>query len=138
MKGDKIYYRKGYKYQLYRDYTIHVAICGHEADVDFLKLTKDGKLTTKAGYAWDGPSGPTWDTLDSMRGSLVHDALCQLMRLGVIPGSYREYTDNLFKQILIEDEMDPVRAEIWRLGVSSSLADFASKAGNDRPILEAP
>ena len=39
------------------------------------------------GYGRDGPSGPTLDTRDFIRGSLVHDALYQLMREGLLDHS---------------------------------------------------
>ena len=44
------------------------------------RLNTKGHLIIKRSYAWDGPSGPTIDTKNFMRGSLVHDALYQLMR----------------------------------------------------------
>lgn len=57
------------------------------------------------GYWWDGPSGPTFDTPDFMRGSLVHDALYQLMREGKLSKKYRKYADKLLVQICKEDGM---------------------------------
>jgi len=47
----------------------------------YLKLDGDGQFEFSKGYAWDGPSGSTVDTLNFMRGSLVHDALYQLIRM---------------------------------------------------------
>ena len=37
-------------------------------------------MIVEKDYAWDGPSGPTIDTSNSMRASLVHDVLYQAMR----------------------------------------------------------
>jgi len=61
-----------------------------------------------------------------MRGSLVHDALYQLMREGALPIVYREEADRLLRRICIEDGMSRLRAA-WvlrgvRLGGASSAA----------------
>jgi hypothetical protein len=45
------------------------------------------------GYAWNGPSGPTLDTRNFMRGSLVHDALYQLMREGRMDNGLRRQNE---------------------------------------------
>ncbi len=74
-----IRYREGYRYQLAEDYEIQTPI---KATIKhaYFTLTKTGKLRVKKGYAWDGASGPTIDTKDSMSPSLVHDVFCQAMR----------------------------------------------------------
>ena len=92
-----IAYRGGYKYQLNQSYTIQTEIKPEEAvDAEYLSLSLDGLLTVKKGYAWDEPSGPTIDTLNFMRGSLVHDALYQLMREGSLDeNKWREPADRL-------------------------------------------
>lgn len=91
----------------------------------------------KSGYAWDGPSGPTLDTKNFMRGSLVHDALSRLMRAGHIPESHREHADRLLQKICIEDGMSALRAWLIYKGVRFSGQSSAMR-GNDRPILLAP
>ena len=80
---------------------------------DFISLSKNGTLRIKAGYAWDGPSGPTIDTKSSMRGSLFHDALYQLLRMKLISGeTNRRKADKGFYLILREDKMWILRAKI--------------------------
>ena len=69
-----------------------------------------GCLMIKEGYAWDGASGPAVDTLTFLRGSLVHDALYQLIREGLLPKSFRRAADSLLRDICIEDGMSRVRA----------------------------
>ena len=78
-----IKYKAGYKYQLKSNYAVTISI-KPPADITtpYITLNAQGMLTLKDGYAWDGPSGPTIDTLTFMRGSLIHDALYQLMREG--------------------------------------------------------
>lgn len=69
-----------------------------------------GMLTIKAGYMWDGPSGPTVDTENFMRASCVHDALYQLIREGVLPlKPHRKRADKLLLKICKEDGMGLIR-----------------------------
>ena len=73
--------RRKYKYNLHSVCTYHTGIkVEKEHKSAFIEIGTDGLLTIRKGYAWDGPSGPTIDTKDFMRGSLVHDALYQLLR----------------------------------------------------------
>ena len=137
MKGDKIKYRKGYKYQLAETYSVYVGIVlPLRIETDWLIL-EDGWLTIKAGYAWNGASGPTFDTKDSIRGSAVHDALYQLMRLGLLDISWRSKADDLLHDICVEDDMIHMRAELWEEAVSHFAASSA-EAGAEPEILEAP
>ena len=138
MKGDKIYYREGYKYQLTKSYAVGIEIFVQEDIIThFIHLYKKGTLLIRSGYAWDGPSGPTIDTSSSMRGSLIHDALYQLMRLGLISENNREYADSLLKKVCVEDGMNKVRAKLWQTMVNL-FASGCAKSGTDRIIKEAP
>ncbi len=95
---------KGWKYQLLDSYKIYVEIYPKTDIVTgYLHLTTGGQLIIRAGYAWDGVSGPTFDTPCTMRASLIHDALYALMRLGMISTSYRKYADTLLRDILAYD-----------------------------------
>ncbi len=107
-----IAYRGGYKYQLKQDYKVDIPI-KPESDKEsvFITLTSAGLLTIKKGYAWDGPSGPTIDTQNFMRGSLVHDALYQLMREEHLDDNlHREMADRLLQSHCEEDGMSSFRA----------------------------
>ncbi|EMO20729.1 hypothetical protein LEP1GSC168_0070 [Leptospira santarosai str. HAI134] len=109
---------KNYKYELVKSYSFQTDIkteepiqIGNPDIKTFISLDPDGLLHIEAGYAWDGPSGPTIDTKTFMRGSLVHDALYQLMREEKLDrAQYREYADHLLKQICTEDGMNRFRA----------------------------
>lgn len=106
----QITYRAGYKYQLARDYTVKVGITPPEQVVTpFICLSPTGVLSVKSGYAWDGPSGPTVDTSNFMRGSLVHDALYQLMRSRELDVGWRETADKELVRICGEDGMSGIR-----------------------------
>lgn len=124
-----IAYRKGYKYQLGVDYTVQIALRPEGAvGTPFLSLGTDGILQIKAGYAWDGPSGPTFDTRSSMRASLIHDALYQLMRYSLLPQSDREQADQELYKACIEDGMWKWRAKMWL----RQLRRFAGGAANPK------
>lgn len=101
-----------YKYQLVDDYVVPTPFAGRPATTEYIDLLDDGRLLVKKGYAWDGPSGPTFDTLDFMRGSLVHDALYQLMRLGALDDSEenRLVADRMLRDICVADGMSRLRA----------------------------
>ena len=83
MAEGRVWYKKRrrYKFSLAQDFPLQLELRPEtEIVTPFIVLTMDGLLTINKGYAWDGPSGPTIDTKSFMRGSLVHDALYQLMR----------------------------------------------------------
>ncbi|MFH1651300.1 MAG: DUF1353 domain-containing protein [Chloroflexota bacterium] len=119
----------GYKYQLMDDYTIRIDIKPAQSiEFKFLALSPEGLLTIRKYYAWDGPSGPTIDSRDFMRGSLIHDALYQLMRLSALDHRvYRKRADEILKEVCREDGMNPFRA--WYVYLAVHL--FAS--GSARP-----
>ena len=109
-----IKYRSGYKYWLAEEYQAKVSIIPeNDVPVDktiksFIELSTEGVLVIKKGYAWDGPSGPTIDIPSFMRGSLVHDALYQLLREKEIAQKWRDEADEELRRICREDGM-------WRI-----------------------
>lgn len=133
----QIKYRKGYKYQLAETYTTKLDLIGYDIDTEFIKLTLIGILTIKSGYAWDGASGPTLDTPDTMRGSLEHDALYQLMRMEFLTQSVREFADNRLKETCMEDGMPEFRADYWLFGVNT-FAGPSAMPKNKREVIIAP
>lgn len=134
---DHIKYVSGYKYQLHETYSIKLPFSVPDISMDheFLKV-EGGVLTVSQGYAWDGPSGPTIDTPSFMRGSLVHDALYQLMRDGLIDQSCRERADKLLRDLCIEDGMSWVRAAY----VYESVREFGSSCAkiSSQKVITAP
>jgi hypothetical protein len=134
-----IEYKSGYKYQLKKDYAIQTDIkSDYLIKSEYLMLTTEGRLIIKNGYAWDGPSGPTIDTLNFMRGSLVHDAFYQLMRERYLDNKkHREPVDRLLQKICREDGMSRLRAWWVYQGVRLGGGPAADPA-NDKPIIKAP
>jgi hypothetical protein len=132
-----IAYTDGWKYLLKEDYVCVTNIESHEIQTEHITLTTEGVLLIKAGYAWDGPSGPAIDTKNFMRGSLVHDALYQLIREKHLPHSARDKADRMLQKICEEDGMWKIRAWWVYRAVSQFGADAAGKGGR-HPVLYAP
>jgi hypothetical protein len=136
-----IRYRPGYKYQLRAAYATLIPDLADPARApiatDWIELDPDGAMRISAGYAWDGASGPTLDTKDSMRPSLVHDAGYQLIRLGLLPMSARPAVDVAFRRMCKEDGMWSPRAQLWYMAVRTFAGPAAAPA-NANPDLFAP
>jgi len=135
---NQIKYQSGYKYQLYETYSVQTNINPIYTEIlhGFVRLNVDGMLYINAGYAWDGPSGPTLDDNTNMRGSLVHDALYQLMREGLLSEEYREQADYELYRICLEDGMNIARASCYYKAVRCFGSSFAAVAPD--PVITAP
>ena len=131
--ADTICYTKirRYKYRLEEAYEYKTELTGRSTDIDdgWVVLEDDGTLKIRKRYAWDGPSGPTIDTKNFMRGSLVHDALYQLMRAGVLQQTDREYADKVLRKICRDAGMSAIRAAY----VYRAVRWFSGGAAKPRP-----
>jgi hypothetical protein len=131
-------YKAGYKYQLAENFQMTTEFTGKTIKQGFIRLTVGGVLTLNKGYAWDGPSGPAIDTKNFMLGSLVHDALYQLMRKKRLdPKIYREPADRLLQQMCVDHGMWKVRAW-WVYKFVSMFAASAADPSHEKKILTAP
>lgn len=128
----QIAYRSGYKYQLAEHYLTYIDIKPlHDITTEFIALNTEGRLSIFSGYAWDGPSGPVRDRKRNMRPSLVHDALYQLMRMGLLDTrKYRKLADALYRDMLIENGVPKVRADIEYV----ALRKFGGKAASPKNV----
>jgi hypothetical protein len=136
--SDSIAYRAGYKYQLAEDYHTTIEIHPPAAVSNrYVRLMPDGQLTIRRDYAWDGPSGPTVDTPSFARGSLVHDALYQLIREGLIEPGHRKTADKILKRMCREDGMLSIRAW-WVYNAVRLFGGPAADPANDHPVMRAP
>lgn len=135
---NKIYYKAGYKYQTVADFDIQTpirqsAVCTTE----HLALRPSGQLTIFAGYASDGPSGPTVDTRNFIRDAIVHDAFYELMRRKLLSLAWREDVDAFFRASLRDAGMSRFRSwYVWR--AVRSFADSNAAPRNAKPICSAP
>ncbi len=132
-----VIFQKGFKYQLMKDYNLQINIASGGCITPFIMLNAHGLLTIKRGYSWDGASGPTIDTKNCIRGSLVHDALYQLLRHTLVDMKHRHYIDMLFKEICIEDGMFKWRAWVWYKMVRK-FGRYTSRAEDQRETFTAP
>ena len=135
----KITYKDGYKYQLQNPYKIKTAIFPKSnITTHFIDLSTKGNLTIKKGYAWDGASGIAFDTCNFIRGSLVHDALYQLMRYDLIDRViYKDVADKLLKTICKEDGMSGIRAW-WVYNAVKYFGNFATTKANKKVEIIVP
>ena len=141
MIGDRIRYRSGFKYQLVNDYRVRVDIFpDYDIVTEFIELDRSGALTIRHGYAWDGASGPTFDSKNFMRGSLVHDALAQLMRDAHLDREEWFTPTNIeLRKICSEDGMWSVRAWWVFIGVEYLGGKSWVRWGDGgKPLCEAP
>lgn len=146
----KLYYRSGIKYQTAEPFAIHTEIRGYEGSNQFVRITRDGLLTIAANYGWDGGSGPTKDTPSTMIPSLVHDALYQLIRIGVLPrtnGKMQAQADALLRSLMdsetpqapgklgwIKERWNDFRGRYWWRGVQL-FGDASTLPTAERPVL---
>lgn len=129
-----IKYREGYKYQLHGNYVFYTDVLpGQLINTDYLILHKDGRLFIRDGYAWDGASGPAMDTKDFMRGSLVHDALYQLMSEGYLYTGFKKQCDLELIKLCKQDGMNWLRLKYVYAAVS-----IFGRGSDAKLILTAP
>ena len=108
-----------------------------EIVTEWIRFLPSGHMVISAGYAWNGPSGPTIDTKSAMRGSLVHDVLFQLLRLRKLAPETRETADRIYKQLCLEDGMWRLRA--WaHFKALRAFGWMSADPEAERPVLTAP
>lgn len=140
---EEMKYRKlgRYKYQLESNYTVPILEEWGRAlsetpwrfgiSIEGFVYLREGSLTIISGYSWDGTSGlpELFDNrIEALRrGSLVHDALYQLMREKHLDyRNDREMADKLMQQICLEDGLHPALA--WLIyTVLRRFGEFAAR-----------
>ncbi len=132
------YKEVNYKYVLAEDETFKSDIMPPEAiHTDFITLLPNGQMVLKAGYAWDGCSGPTKDDKTNITPSAFHDASYQLFRKGLLSLKWKHIADYDFICMCRERGMWSIRAWYYH----KALKRFGSgncSPGSIRPILELP
>ena len=133
-----IAYKGGYRYQLQQDLTCPTPIRPPALiRTAFIELTAEGRLTIRAGYAWDGPSGPVFHTRSFMRPSLIHDAVCQLIGEGHLSPAHQRAADQLLFEHCREDGMNRVRAAYVYFAVRLFRGPLA-RIQPENPVRHAP
>ena len=113
----------GYKYKLESSAILRSSILGYNIEERFITLEEDGKLILRPGYACDGPSGPTLDRIlpflykKFLVPAFGHDALYQLIRLGLLEPERRLHADQDLRQWCLDRGMMKLRARWVYRGV---------------------
>ena len=132
MTPNGIRYRRGYKYQLAETYSLQTALrTGVAIITPYVDLDVAGTLTIREGYAWDGASGPAIDTRNFLRGSLVHDTIYQLIRLGLLPRAAKDTADLELVRICEDDGMCAAR----RWWVYKGVHNFGTAYPSNEPLV---
>ena len=109
---------RGYKFILESvERTLVPGLQGITVRNKYIRLD-NGVLTNYKNYAWDGSSIPLkkwfkwiWDADKYCKiASLTHDALCQLMREGLLDRKYKEYIDGLYRDMCVQGGMSAKQA----------------------------
>ena len=136
-----LHYGDGYKYVTRYRWWCVTPLVGSAARIEdpddgepWVVLKQNGLLVIRAGYAWDGASGPTIDSKSSMRASLVHDALYQLLRAGKLSPDARAAADKLLEDLCVADGMWRWRARLWWAAVRR-WAGYAAKRRAERTLV---
>lgn len=129
---------RNWKYQLMSRYKVLTPIRTFEHTGKFFSLHESGKLVVEVGYCWDGPSGPTWDSPNSLRPSLVHDVFYQLLRMEVLPQVERDNVDSFLHFQLKEAGMGRFRAWYFWKAVRLFGWKAAAVSKESSPVKQAP
>lgn len=112
------------KYRLREDYEMILYRCPFDGSIQAgkIKLVKlpwvhAWELRISSGYLWNGCSGPVFDTDDTMRASLAHDGLYELMGLGLLSLKHRGWSDEVFRQVCVQDGMSEAKARACYVGL---------------------
>ena len=140
MRARLVKYRKrNWKYQLVEQEVFKTRIYPDQIlQTEWITLHPDGTLVLEAEYAWDGPSGPTIDTDSAMRGSAVHDALYQLMKLGLLDLKWFKPSNRELVRWLKKDGMWFIRRRAWYRAVQRFGRAHMFRDHDDQKIYEAP
>ncbi|CAK0748415.1 hypothetical protein CCP3SC15_1550007 [Gammaproteobacteria bacterium] len=101
-------------------------------------LSSTGILTWYEYYAWDGASFSP-DLESTMLAALIHDILCQMMRLGLLDREiYWHAANREFRDCMLSRGAFKITAWAYFQGVETKLAYQSTLAKNEPKILEVP
>lgn len=133
------YSKYNYKYQLEEEFAIDLGnlnVTIPNFKHNWFSCTSN-IVYAKKGYSWDGASGPTIDTKNTMIAALVHDILYQAIAGGLLSKSYRKTADKVLYKLLRQNGMSKFRASYFYYAVRI-FGRFAGKSSSKKDkILEA-
>lgn len=116
-----------------------VAVHLYDEDGKPLVDIDNAAMYVRPGYEWDGASGPTIDTDNTMEAALLHDVAYQCLRERVLPHplgtrshkQVRKWADKEFRRFLKQEGMFIIRRWYYYLGVRGFAAYAARPPGED-------
>ena len=130
------YSKYHYKFKVEEDVYLKLPVSMPDFEHDYCAV-KNGTIFVNKGYAWDGASGPVFNTKNTLVASLVHDALYQAQRLNLIEhnSTNRKNADENFYELLKYFGVNPIRCKIWYLAVRFFGKKSTTKIQNNDKIL---
>ncbi len=110
--ASNVFYEDNKKFQTTRDCVLKTEVKGYIVSTSKYVLDQTGKMLVYSGYAWDGASGGI-DTKRTIRASLAHDVLYEMMRKRLIPRSEQFAADHTLLNIMRSDKAYAARAWAW-------------------------
>jgi hypothetical protein len=111
---------KGVKYRLLKRAEFYTGIfLGEDAHLGFITLAKEGWLYIDPGYEWNGGNF-ILDRDEIMRGSLFHDALCELLARGILNDIHIPKIHDIFTHICRMDGLTGWVASFYRRRLRSA------------------
>ena len=113
-----LYSKYHYKFKVEKDLNLKLPVSMPDFEHEYCSV-KNGVVYVKKGYAWDGASGPVFNTKNTLVASLVHDVLYQAQRLNLIEhnSTNRKNADKNFYELLKYFGVNPISCKIWYLAV---------------------
>lgn len=103
----------GYKYQILDTYEVGTQIYPtNDIICKYMSLSTNGILLIQNGYAWDGVTGLFYTPKKALIGSLIHDTLYQLIRLGYLHDTDRIECDKELERQCCQDGLHPVLCRV--------------------------
>jgi len=129
----QVKYKHGFRFYLAEDFSLKIDDLPDENVLPLYKIAMSkGMLTISKGYMWDrGFRGKEF-----IRGTLVHEALYQLIRLGYLPYEWRKKSNEIYYSLLVDDGAPKLFA--WLLKKCADLFGNVASNGKSRKVLFAP
>ena len=113
-----ILYKDGYRFQTCAEYQADTGIIPPtHIKTDWIELDIYGHLNLTKGYAWNGADFPAINDKTNIAASAEHDALYQLIRLGLLPMSYKELADRRLRLRMRKAGASVFRSTYYELSV---------------------
>lgn len=82
-------------YLHYKEFTF-----SKDVEHEYFSITKEGVITAKADYGWNGANKPAINNLQNRFASLPHDIICQAINLGLLEYKDRFTADKIFLALM--------------------------------------